>query len=363
MIELMDLDQKDINIRVKTGTITKVFLILALFILAFILRDILLVVMAAVVIASSIEPVIKWCREWKIARLPAVIVVYVGLGFFLVATFYYITLPLLNEISVFLNDLPNYVSSVDLWNPIQESFLGSQPLVKNLSDSLTLSKIVADFNAAIATLSGGFVSAMSRIFGGLSSLVLIIVLSFYLAVQENGIGTFLKTITPIKHRKYVVGLWNRAEIKIGLWLQGQLILAIVIAVLVFLGLTLLGIKHALILAFLAGVFELIPLFGPILAAIPGIFLAFFDKGFTFAVIVAGFYLIVQQFENNLIYPLVIRKVTGVPPIIIILAIVVGFKLAGFLGVLLSVPVATIIMEFLNDLQKEMLLQEKQASQE
>ena len=359
----MDLNQKDITIHNSSVSVVKVVLIILLFVAAFILRDILLVVMAAVVIASSIEPIIKWCKQSRVARLPAVILIYVGLGLLFAATFYFILLPLLNETSVFLNDLPNYIKSVDLWNPIQGSFLGSQPIVKNLSDSFALSKIVSDFNATVASLSGGFVSTISTVFGGLMSFTLIIVLSFYLAVQENGIGMFLKTITPIKHRKYVVDLWNRSEIKIGLWLQGQMVLAVIVAVLTYLGLMLLGVQHALILACLAGIFELIPLFGPILSSIPAVFIAFLDKGLTFSLIVIGFFVIIQQFENHLIYPLVVRKVTGVSPVIVILAIITGFKLAGFLGLLLSVPIATILVEFLNDLQKEMILREKQMAQE
>src|SRR6185295_13630846 len=136
---------------------------------------------------------------------------------------------------------------------------------------------------------------------GVLSLVLVVVLSFYLSVQQDGITNFLKTVTPSKHRKYVIALWNRAEKKIGLWMQGQLLLGVIVAVLVYLGLTLLGVKHALLLGCLSGIFELIPLFGPILSSIPGIVIAFSDSGFTLALIVAGLYLIIQQFESQLIY--------------------------------------------------------------
>jgi predicted PurR-regulated permease PerM len=200
-------------------------------------------------------------------------------------------------------------------------------------------------------------STATAILGGVLSLVLTIVLSFYLSVQQDGITNFLKTVTPTKHRKYVIGLWNRAEKKIGLWMQGQLLLGVIVAVLVYLGLTLLGVKHALLLGFLAGIFELIPLFGPILSAIPGIAIAFVDSGFTLAVVVMGLYLIIQQFESQLIYPLVVKKVVGVPPIISIVALVVGAKLAGFIGLLLSVPVAAILMEFFNDLEKDRIMEE------
>jgi predicted PurR-regulated permease PerM len=196
------------------------------------------------------------------------------------------------------------------------------------------------------------------IFGGVLSFVLIIVLSFYLAVQEAGIENFLRIITPNRHETYVMSLWKRTQIKIGLYMQGQLLLGLIIGILVFLGLTILGIKQALLLACLAAVFELIPIFGPILSAIPAILIGATSGGLSMGLIIAGLYTIIQQFENHLIYPLVVKKIVGVSPIIVILALIVGFKLAGFLGILLSVPISTAIMEYLNDLQKGRVTEDK-----
>lgn len=179
-------------------------------------------------------------------------------------------------------------------------------------------------------------------------MVIIIVLSFYLAVQEDGVGKFIRIITPYKHEKYMVGLWKRSQVKIGRWMQGQLMLSSIVGILVYLGLTLIGVEHALLLAVLAGAFELIPLFGAIMAAIPALFIAFIGGGMPTLMIVAIFYIIVQQFENHIIHPLIVRKVVGIPPIISIIALIVGGKLAGFLGILIAVPIAAIMMELLAD---------------
>ena len=115
-------------------------------------------------------------------------------------------------------------------------------------------------------------------------------------------------------------------------MQGQVILALIIGVLVYLGLTILGVRYALLLAVLAGVFEIIPIFGPILAAIPAVLIGFIDGGASMALFVIGLYTIIQQFENQLIYPLVVRKVVGVPPLLVILARGPGsFSLDAVLG--------------------------------
>ncbi len=134
-------------------------------------------------------------------------------------------------------------------------------------------------------------------------------------------------------------------------MQGQLLLGVIIMVLVYLGLLLVGVEHALLLAVSAGVLEIIPIFGPILASIPAILIAYSGAGMTQALVVAGLFLVVQQFENQLIYPLVVKKVVGVPPMISILALIIGGQLAGFIGIVISVPLATILMELFSDMEQ------------
>ena len=139
-------------------------------------------------------------------------------------------------------------------------------------------------------------------------------------------------------------------------MQGQLLMSVLVMVLVYIGLLIIGIPHALLLAVLAGVFELIPLFGATLAAIPALFIAYISGGATVTLIVAGLYIVVQQLEGNIIYPLVVKKVVGVPPIISIIALVIGGTLGGFLGVLISVPVAAAVIEFVSDFEKHKSIQ-------
>ena len=350
-------DREKITLHIPAVTIAKVIVVGLLFVLAFILRDVLLVILAAVVTASSIEPTIRWFRDRHVPRLLAVIIIYFSLAFIFSASFYLLFIPLLGELQQFLNDLPGYLGFIST-EATKSVVLGDGGAVGSLISTLPIDNVIEKANLVINSLSLSFISTASTFFGGIISFFLIVVLSFYLSVQQDGILNFLKTISPSRHRKYVVDLWNRSENKIGLWLQGQLLLGAIVGVLTFLGLTLLGVKHALLLGFVAGLFEIIPLFGPILAGIPAIAIAYADGGFPIAIVVLALFLIIQQFESQLIYPLVVKKVVGVSPIISILAIVVGAKLAGFLGFLLSVPVAAILMEFFNDLERSRLKEER-----
>jgi len=346
-------NKNEVVFRFDSLNVIKIALILALLAVLFILRDLLLVILTAVVFAASIEPIIKWFKQYRVGRLPAVIIIYVFVAIILIGTLYFLLVPLLNEASSLLTNLPSYVSSADLWSPLGEgTVIGSQKFIQDLSATFSVQDIVGKVQTVTSNLSAGIFSTISYAFGGALSLFLIIVLSFYLAVQENGIRNFLTTVTPFDNREYVLGLWTRAERKIGLWFQGQILLSIIIAILVYLGLTIIGVEHSLLLAVLAGLFELVPLFGPVLAAIPAVIIAFISGGgVTGALIVIAFYVVVQQFENQLIYPLVVNKVVGVPAIIVIIALIAGGTLAGFLGLLLSVPIAAILMEFFTDVQK------------
>jgi predicted PurR-regulated permease PerM len=126
----------------------------------------------------------------------------------------------------------------------------------------------------LAGSAGSAFSTLSAIFGGITSFALIVVFSFYFSVQETGVEDFLRVVTPVKEQAYVLHLWKRSQDKIGKWMQGQLILGVIVGVLLYLGLTILGVPYALLFAVLAGVFEFIPVFGQILAAVPGIAIAF-----------------------------------------------------------------------------------------
>jgi predicted PurR-regulated permease PerM len=352
------MDNSSKILQISAGSIVKTIIIGLIFYTAYLLRGLLLIILMAVVIASSVEVGAKLLVKKGVPRLLAVILIYLCIGVILVGTIYFILLPLLSESTQVLNTLPNYLS---LESSQTSTFLSNQPFVSNFSNTLNLSDIVAQINVIISNLTSGTFNTVAGVFGGILNSLLIVVLSFYLSVKEDGIHNFLKIVTPLKHEEYVLDLWKRAQHKIGLWMQGQLILAVIIGLLVFLGLTLMNIPNALLLAFLAAVFEIIPLFGPILAAIPAVALSFVDGGISAVFLVTGLYLIIHQFENHLIYPLVVKKVTGVSPVVSIVALVAGFELAGFLGLVLSVPVATVLIEFFDDLERDKITKMEKAN--
>ncbi len=324
-----------------------VFLVAGLAALLYYLRDLVLILLTAVVIASAMEPAVHALVKRGVARILAVILMYLTVAVVFFGILFLFIPPVLSDAAVFLTKLPETLTNLN----ISDATHGLLPW-GSVSDTVNSAQVLHNISAALADTTGGAFATFSAFFGGVTSFVLIVVFSFYFSVQETGIDDFLRVVTPIKEQAYVLHLWKRSQEKIGKWMQGQLILAVIVGILLYLGLTILGVPYALLLAVLAGVFELIPVFGQFLAAVPAIAIGFTAGGPTEALLVIGLYVLVQQFEAHLIYPVVVKKVVGIPPLMVILALLIGFQLFGFLGVLLSVPIASAILEFVSDVDRQ-----------
>jgi len=336
------MEERSLVISITPGTVIKAVIILAVAWLVFVIRDIVLIVLTAVVIASAIEPAIANLVRKKIPRILAVLLMYVALFAFIVALFFFFLPFVVNDLSLFVASLPQYVETLTSSSAFNQ--YGSIIGISGHSDLVTGTLSILD----VRTYFTEPLSAIAAVFGGVFSFVLIIVFSFYFAVVDTGVDDFLRIITPKKHQSYVLGLWRRSQHKIGLWMQGQLLLGVIMGILVFLGLTILGVPHALVLAIITALFEIIPVFGVIFAGAIAAAIAFAGGGVPLGLLTVALYVIAQQFENHLIYPLVVTRVVGVPPLLVILALIIGGQLAGFLGIILSVPIAATIRELARD---------------
>jgi predicted PurR-regulated permease PerM len=334
---------------ITTGSWIRAIVVLIITLALFQVGHLLVLIVASVVIASAIEPITLKMTGRRVPRLLSVVLIYVSIAALFAGLFYFLFLPLLVEMSIFIRTFSIYLNATSNGGVLSNLFEKPNTF-GNLQQSLPISELTGYVNSLTNFLSKGILSSASKVFGGALSFILTVVLSFYLSVQEDGVAKFLRLITPTKHERYVIGLWKRSQRKIGLWLQGQIVASSLVMILVYFGLLIAGVPHALPLAVLAGVFDLIPIIGPIFASVPAIFVGLADGGLSTALVVAVIYLIVQQFENHVIFPIVHKKLVGVPPMVSILSIAVGWQLAGFLGVVISVPVAAAVMEFFSDVE-------------
>ncbi len=346
------------TISISTNTFIRFFLVALGFLLIWILRDLVLVILTSIVIASFVESAVPYFKKIRINRVFGVVILYVILILVFAALFYLFAPLLITEIYNFSVFISSYAPGADFLNYFQnEAFSGAKDIVASLSDDLSLSTLLLTSKAFINNLSGGFFTTLSVAFDGIFNVGMIVVISFYLSIQPRGIENFLRIILPISFEDYAVNLWERSSRKIALWMKGQMLLGLIVAVLIYLLLSLLGIQYALLLAIIAGVMELIP-YGIWVALVPAVSFSYLSDGASGALMVAGVYMIVHQFEVFLFAPLLVEKIVGISPLMVILSILIGYELGGFWGIILAIPVAVFIMELMNDLEKQKVFARK-----
>jgi len=338
------------RVSISTGTIVRFFLVGISIFLLYYMFGVLMVIVTALVIASAIEPLVRRFVHHGINRIVGVVIIYVVLAAITAGVFIFFMPLLVKDTVSFLDTIPRTISLDTLWSPIREVSVnvGETSIA---SRSISISDFINGLQSLIVGTGAGAFQTASFFFGGVLSFILIVVLSFYLAVQKEGVENFLRIITPVRRHDYVVDLWKRSQRKIGFWLQGQVVLGLIVGVLVFISLLFVGIPHALLLAILAAALEIIPVFGPILAAVPAVLIGYESGGAGTAALLVGLYLIIHQLENHLFYPLVVKKIVGISPIVVIISLIIGGKLAGVMGAVLAVPMAAALMEYIHDIEK------------
>jgi predicted PurR-regulated permease PerM len=209
----------------------------------------------------------------------------------------------------------------------------------------------SEFGKQLISSTSGSQTVFTRtlgIFNGVFSIITILVVSFYLVAEQKGMREFIKSLVPPHHQEFTMSLVDKIQKKMGMWIIGQILLSVSIFLLTFAGLSLLGVKYALFLALLAGLLEVVPYIGPIISAIPAVFFAFMQSP-PLAIAVLVLYIIVQKIEGYVLVPKIMQKTVGTSPLVVLVALLIGFKLAGILGLLLAVPlvgaVTVLIQEF------------------
>lgn len=343
----MELGKKPINLRpisinITTATIIKTIAVFLLLYLLFLIKDILAQLFISLILASAFDPWVDWMQKRKIPRSLGIILIYLVLLSVISVAVYLIVPPITAQVSQLGENLPEYVQKISSGYSSLQDYTAQSSILTKIKESL------GSVSSNVQGAATGIFETVTGIFGGIFSFFLILVMTFYMVVEENAMKKLIWSIAPAKHQPYIMQLVNRMQVKIGMWLRGQLILCLIVFVLIFIGLSILGVDYALILALIAGITEIIPYFGPVLGAIPGVFLAFTQSPML-AVFVAALYYIVQLTENNILVPKIMQKAVGLNPLISISALLIGFKLAGVVGAILSIPVATALSVFIYDL--------------
>jgi predicted PurR-regulated permease PerM len=347
------------------GSIAKVICGIFVFFAIVHLQSLIVSILVAVVVASFIEPLILFFSKRGMSRGASVFLSYVLI---VVVAFSFIFLalpPLVRETFSAINSLPSTIKTADVLNPIQKSlYTIAKNIFPDIPQRISIEDLVSLITSSFSNFVGGVFDTVSRFFGGIISFVLVVVLSVYLSVEHRGVARFLGLVTPKQYEKYVIDLWGRVQVKIGRWIQGQFLLMGIIFVLVFVALSIckifLGdqIQHIFLLALVAGLLEFIPVIGVIVSTVVAFLFTLLNGGMPIALLIVVIFTLIHQIESHIIYPIVMKKITGVPPLLVIISLVAGIELAGFVGVLLSIPIAVLIVEYLDDYNRRKQLVEQ-----
>lgn len=334
--------QSSTRITITTASLVRILLMLLALYFAYVIKDILILLLTAVILTSALDPWVDWLHKRAIPRALGILIIYIVIIGIFSLSVYLVIPPIVEQFRQLANDLPVYIEQINRYLSSIRDYTSGYQWLDNLKDSISGS--VGSFPSA----SGNIFSTIFGIFGGVLSVIILLVITFYMLAEENSIRRLVWSVTPTAKQTYVMDVLTRMQKRIGLWLRGQLLLCLVIFALTYVGLRLLGIKYALVLALVAGVTEFIPYFGPILGAVPAVFLAA-GQSQTLALLTVALYFVIQQLENNLLVPKVMQKTAGLNPIVSIVVLMIGFAVAGVLGALLAIPVTTAGMVVVEDM--------------
>jgi predicted PurR-regulated permease PerM len=317
------------------NSIFKVIFVLFSIYLLSLLGDILIWIITALIISILFNPVIDFLQKIRFPRILAAGFAYLLFFGILGLFFYFITSPLVAETNQFIKSFPQYF---EIFAPYLQ-FLGYE---------------IKDFETFIRALQEWLINAsanifviLSAFFGGIFAAFTIFSIAFFFSLEERWTEKVIKLIFPKKYEDLAFDVWERSQRKISAWFGIRILGCIFVGLSSFLVLKLLGIDYAFSLGLLAGITNIIPILGPIIAGILIAFLVLFEDWIK-AIIVLTAFILIQQIEGSILTPVLSKKLIGLPPALVLISLIIGGKLWGFLGAILAIPLAGILFEFLKE---------------
>ena len=331
------------NITIDTWSILKVIGILLTVAFLYIIRDVLGLVFAALFLAALMHPSARYLAKKGIPKGLTVLFLYILLFGSAVLAVGLLLPPLIEQTSNLLNSFGfswKTLSDAAEW---LKKFSINQGVSENIKAGVQTLESGQIWQAA-----SGLFATLADVFGGIVGFIVVLVMAYYMVVQEQEARNVFHNFVPDEYKEISATVLKSVEEKIGKWLIGQLLLCLIIGLLYYVGLSIIGLDNALVLAFFGGFTEFIPYLGPILGAIPVIILALTQSPFT-ALLALIVIIVIQQLEGHIIVPKVMQKAVGLNPLVSIVALLVGAKLFGMVGALLAIPVATAVSAVLSEL--------------
>jgi len=309
-----------IEVSYKTIVFTVLFLVFLWFL--YFIRDIIFLVFVAVLISAILNPTVRKIHKYRVPRALAAIIVYLlGVAFLLFSLGTILT-PLVEQTGNFTSNFPLYLERLQI--------------PRNIIDQIT-----SEITSQLGSISSQLLRLGVSVFSNILTVFAVLIIALYLLVAREKIDRQLYTILPENIAKRIERVLDQLEKDLGGWTRGELLLMFLVGLSTYLGLTVLGIPYAVPLGVLAGLLEVVPNLGPVVAAVPATIVGFGISPISgFAVIALSF--LIQQIENYVFVPKIMEKSAGINPVVTLLALLVGFRMAGVSGAILAVPVIIVL---------------------
>jgi len=323
------------SITVTTGTVVKTLAILLACAVLWQIRDILLYVFIALLLAGLIYPAARWSAKRRIPKSLAVIVIYLVLLGVLGLIFTLLIPAIVDQARLLAG---TYGDPSD-W--LSQSVNSVKNTLDNYGFTANLQSGLTDLPAQLQRAMGGFFGALSSVFGGVMGLLIVLVMAFYFVVDDSALRTVFLHLIPPRHQELASRLAVQVVERLGHWLRAQLLLSLIVATVYFIGFSIIGVPYALLIAIISGLLEFIPFLGPITAGLSAVVLAFTVSPWQ-ALATLIFVVVIQQLDYNLLVPRIMRKAVGLNPVVSIMAFIIGLRLFGVAGAIFAIPLATAV---------------------
>ncbi|MBL8163013.1 MAG: AI-2E family transporter [Anaerolineae bacterium] len=333
----------------------------------------LLLVLASIILVVLFTMPIRFLVRLGIRRTPATIISLVGITALVIALFLLVLPDLLGQFATLATDVQDGLRElVTQWEDIQRdpqlresyTFAASlQDLLKNtfgIEDLNELfSEITRQLGGALGQLGGSVLPVVSGVASTLLSLIIVIFLSLYLLAEPRLHEEGFIQLFPLWYRDRVRYIIDRIDFTMRLWLQGQILLMLIVGVATWIGLALLGLEQAVALGILAGVFSFVPNFGPIAALVPSLAVGFAQAPESIGWIVLIIYG-TSFLQSQVIAPLIFKESLSLSPVLVLIGQIFAAVFFGFLGIMLAVPMIAILVILVQEVYVKDILGDRPA---
>lgn len=324
------------------GTIAKVFIAIFIFYIIYLVKSIALWFLFAVAISVLLEPAIDFLRRLKIPKIISILIVYFSI-FGIVGLLIYLSAPVfISEIKQFSQNLPGYFIQI---SPVLRQF--------GIQTAQDFDSFVSVAIGNLQESSESIIRAVMVFFGGIFSAISILTFAFFLSLEEKALERTLLLLFPRRYENQIKIIFEKSQSKISGWFGARVLACLFVGLASYVVFYIFGVKYAFTLSLISGILNFIPYIGPwITCILLVVFIAVSSSSWMTLLYVLVAVFAIQEIENNLLTPVLMKKMTDLPAVLVLMSMLIGAEVFGFTGLVFAVPVAGIIYEFLREfLQK------------